>query len=153
MRVGASALSEDRPEEHAGSVVRRVVSCQSTFSLPISDFQLRAVIAIPPQPPSNLSSRTLPVNMLHSPLQHKHTHCINMQIVADTQTRTFQLAAGSVQRLSQPLYRASLCVLPPSVNSAAHWCRTPEPDTHLLNRLARVFPGPASNSRSVPTLH
>lgn len=89
------------------------------------------------------------------PSTHKHVHCINMQIRGDTQTltHTFQLAAGSVQRLSQLLYRVSRSLLPPSVNSAAHWCRTQEPDTHLLNRLARVFPGPASNSQPVPTLH
>lgn len=40
-----------------------------------------------------------------------------MQTLADTNTDRVQLAAGSVLRLSQLLYAASL--LPPLVNSAA----------------------------------
>lgn len=146
-------------ELYAGSVVKLVVSCQSTF-VAFSfrpGFQRRAVTTIA-QPASRKKKKISPVTCepvttLYAHPQGKHILCINMQMLADTQTHTFQLSAGSVQRLSQLLYRVSLSLHPSSVNSAAHWCRAREPDTHLLNRLARVFPGPASNSGSMPTLH
>lgn len=136
-------------------MVRLVASCQSTSTLSL--FSLRFSTSCCCYNPSSASLESIPsyAHLEHTLRcsTHKRIHCINMQILADTQTHTFRLAAGSVHPLSQLLYRVSVSLLPPSVNSAAHWCRTQEPDTHLLNRLARVFSRPALNRRSVPTLH
>lgn len=67
----------------------------------------------------------------------KHTRCINMQMLADANTHTFQLTAGTIKPLTQPL-----C-----------WFGSQEPDVLLLNRVAWVFAGTTSNSCSLPTLH
>lgn len=149
IRLCEHCSKSDCERWHTGSVVRLVVSRQSThstFSFLSLAVGFIALITIPHQQP--LQSKT---HTNKHVLQRKHIHCISMQILADTNTRTFRLAAGGVQRLSQLLYAVSL--LPPPVNTAAPWFGSQEPDTHLLNRLARVFPVPASNSLSLPTLH
>lgn len=50
------------------------------------------------------------------------------------------IPAGSRQRAPTESATVRGCFALGLVNSAAHWCRSQEPDTYLLNRLGRVFP-------------
>lgn len=96
---------------HTGSVVRLVVSCQSTystFSFSLYAFQLRAVFTIPHQQPVHSCAADwrycTPFN----------ANCINMQMLADTNTHAFLLAAGGAQPLSQLLCVEALSLSPPA---------------------------------------
>lgn len=143
------ALSEDKPEHwHTRSVVRLVVSGWSPLSLLSLFFSLFFSFML------SLQSLVSHEHTIH-PSAHKHIYCINMQILADTNTHTYSRSQQAVCSDWVSYCTGCLSLSSPSrlVNSAAHWCRTQEPDTHLLNRLAWVFPRPASNTWSVPTLH